>query len=136
MDEGAVAAALDASIPDIGTIPLQLSEEMKVEQPITPFLLAHLENDAKKIADGMSHMLGGLEANLHAMTAVSLKHVEAYQLAVDNIGASVDDSIDAMSSLLVKCDEINDAMRPVEQLMVQIKSVKRALDQLESAFNS
>lgn len=61
--------------------------------------------------------------------------MQVHHAAADAMGEAVDESIRGMSSLIVKCGEVSQNMKPVEDLVVQIKTVKRSLDILEAAFN-
>lgn len=49
---------------------------------------------------------------------------------------TVDQSIDAMSSLMVGCEQISENMAPVEKLMEQLKAVKDTLTILEEAVDA
>eukprot|EP00052_Salpingoeca_macrocollata_P005462 m.47590 g.47590 ORF g.47590 m.47590 type:complete len:85 (+) comp14876_c0_seq5:201-455(+) len=78
-------------------------------------------------------MMGGMEAKMHAVSKISLKYLNAHCMAVDNIGETVDESMRAMASLIANCNNISEHMAPVEQLLAQIKTVKRTLDVMEQA---
>lgn len=66
---------------------------------------------------------------------ICTQYTAAHQVAVDGIGDAVDRSLSAMASLMVGCEQVSDNMPPVEQLMGQLKTVKRTLDLLESSVN-
>ena len=49
---------------------------------------------------------------------------------------SVDQSIDAMSSLMIGCEQISKNMPPVEALIEQLRAVKETLTVLEEAVDA
>eukprot|EP00047_Mylnosiga_fluctuans_P008145 m.6223 g.6223 ORF g.6223 m.6223 type:complete len:130 (-) comp2077_c0_seq1:142-531(-) len=114
-------------------VTLDPTEKLQVNQPVTPFLLQYLEDDAQRLAANMANLMGMLGANVHAMSGITKEYVEAHRMATENLGEGVDLCIKQMSSLIVKCNEISENMEPVETLCAQIRTIKKTLDVLENA---
>lgn len=100
--------------------------------PIDPMAIYEIENQARLVADSLSHMMGNLQNNLHKMSAISVGCEEAYRTSVEVTCDSVDSSIKSMYALMAKCEELSTTMQPVYKLADQIKEIKRLLDRFET----
>mmetsp|Transcript_16748 Transcript_16748/g.43468 ORF Transcript_16748/g.43468 Transcript_16748/m.43468 type:complete len:145 (+) Transcript_16748:46-480(+) len=140
MADGGTGGEGDVAVPDLGTVPSPITLDgagpIKVDIPTTRFLLDDLEKDAAKLADSISHVSGSLTANLNALTMIASRYSEVHKMAVDDVGKSVDHSIDAMSSLMIGCEQISENMPPIEKLIEQLKTVKDTLTILEDAVDA
>ncbi|XP_065829398.1 BLOC-1-related complex subunit 6-like [Oscarella lobularis] len=95
--------------------------------------LSDLEQQAKRVADGLDLMLGNLTNSLHYMSAVAVQCIDAYQQSVNEVGQAVDHGMKAMYALIAKCEGIASKMEPIEKLAQQIQDIKQTLDVLERA---
>ena len=76
---------------------------------------------------------------------MSLENIQIYQNSVQSVTEEVDQSVAAMNTLIRKCSELNENMKPVEQLYAQMyvvsvcsftyenasRDIKKALDVFE-----
>jgi len=77
--------------------------------------------------------MGGLHAQLYAMSKITLQSVDAYQMSINNLGEVVDKCVADTSVLVSKADELNAEMAPIHNIAAQIKEIKRILEILENA---
>lgn len=107
-------------------------ESLSEIPPIDHGALNDLESRAKDVAGNLDHLLGTLAASLKSMSVVSVQSVDAYKTSIQNVEDTVDVSVKNMYSLIAKCEELNDNMKPLYNMAAQIKDIKRTLDVLES----
>uniref|UniRef100_A0A0B6ZD17 BLOC-1-related complex subunit 6 C-terminal helix domain-containing protein n=1 Tax=Arion vulgaris TaxID=1028688 RepID=A0A0B6ZD17_9EUPU len=100
--------------------------------PIDPSAVIELENHALRVADSLDLMMGNIRNNLHKMSAITIGCQDAYKRSVDITCDSVDASIKSMYTLMAKCEELSMSMKPVDQLAIQIREIKRILDLFEA----
>eukprot|EP00051_Salpingoeca_urceolata_P014311 m.181821 g.181821 ORF g.181821 m.181821 type:complete len:155 (+) comp18047_c0_seq1:86-550(+) len=134
VSDGAIKAAEareDGSVPDFGVVELQADGPLEVEHSLSPFILEHLEQDARQVEASLTHLLGGLEAQLRALSSISLSYVGTYGMALEHISSDVDASIKNMSVLISQCGKISEHMEPVDELVARIATIKTQLDVLE-----
>jgi hypothetical protein len=54
------------------------------------------------------------------VTGISVQYMEAYKQAIDNVGDAVSTSVIDMNTLITKCQELNEDLKPVETLANQM----------------
>lgn len=87
---------------------------------LNPDLLDTLEKNAMLCARNLDNMLSTLQNNMKDVTSLSVQYVESYKISVNNVGDEINKSVIAMNNLITKCQELNEDMRPVEQLFSQM----------------
>ncbi|XP_065186945.1 uncharacterized protein LOC135817647 [Sycon ciliatum] len=108
-------------------ITTQIASATDTSSPVDAALLRDLERRAHFVAGDLTHLMGNMSMNLHAMSAVSSRCMEAYRESIDDLGVNVDESIKSMYLLIAKCESISNDMKPIYSLADQIKSIKRTL---------
>ena len=93
-----------------------------------------LEEQAKLAAGSLAWMTKHLTCKLSEMSKVTVQTSHVYAEAVQRASCFADGNIRLMYTLMAKCEELNQKMKPVYEIQSQVEDIKQKLDMLEAAF--
>ncbi|XP_066284307.1 uncharacterized protein [Branchiostoma lanceolatum] len=100
--------------------------------PIDPRVLVHLERQAKQVSESLEIMMGNLRGTLHSMSAITVGCMQTHRDMVESLGDTTDLCVKAMYTLIARCEELNNSMKPVHEIAQQIKDIKKQLEAFEA----
>ncbi|XP_019633333.1 PREDICTED: uncharacterized protein LOC109476758 isoform X2 [Branchiostoma belcheri] len=100
--------------------------------PIDPRVLVHLEKQAKQVSESLEIMMGNLRGTLHSMSAITVGCMQTHRDMVESLGDTTDLCVKAMYTLIARCEELNNSMKPVHEIAQQIKDIKKQLEAFEA----
>eukprot|EP00058_Branchiostoma_floridae_P016299 XP_002601787.1 hypothetical protein BRAFLDRAFT_279171 [Branchiostoma floridae] len=100
--------------------------------PIDPRVLVHLEKQAKQVSESLEIMMGNLRGTLHSMSAITVGCMQTHRDMVESLGDTTDLCVKAMYTLIARCEELNNSMKPVQEIAEQIKDIKKQLEAFEA----
>ncbi|XP_078596667.1 uncharacterized protein LOC144873288 isoform X1 [Branchiostoma floridae x Branchiostoma japonicum] len=100
--------------------------------PIDPRVLVHLEKQAKQVSESLEIMMGNLRGTLHSMSAITVGCMQTHRDMVESLGDTTDLCVKAMYTLIARCEELNNSMKPVQEIAQQIKDIKKQLEAFEA----
>ncbi|RWS27959.1 hypothetical protein B4U80_02843 [Leptotrombidium deliense] len=113
-------------------------ENLKIVENVTvdPLFLNELEKRTKQISNNLNAMVQHISNYTHNVTSMTVNCVREYEKCLMNTCDDIDASIKLMYQLIAKCEELNEAMSPIDALNTEIKEVKRLLDLFERAMET
>ncbi|XP_065676024.1 BLOC-1-related complex subunit 6-like [Hydra vulgaris] len=103
---------------------------------VDPTVIKELEEQAKHTQVNLEKMILFLSNELRNITKISLESVETYCNTISNTHTEVESSIRSMYGLIAKCEELDQKMKPVAELALQVQNIKQSVDILEQLYNS
>ncbi|KAI8503622.1 hypothetical protein Bbelb_185930 [Branchiostoma belcheri] len=88
--------------------------------PIDPRVLVHLEKQAKQVSESLEIMMGNLRGTLHSMSAITVGCMQTHRDMVESLGDTTDLCVKAMYTLIARCEELNNSMKPVHEIAQQM----------------
>lgn len=98
---------------------------------VDPQALQDLGVLAVQVAAQVDELLRGMHGRLQALTALSVGCIQTYRDSVESLGEAVDTSIRSMYTLIARCEELDQELKPVPDLAKRIRDLKSALERLE-----
>jgi len=102
---------------------------------ISPELLGSLETNARNCAKNVTTLMHSLQNSLQVITELSVQHMNVYRKSLNNLNEAVGTSIIDLNELITKAQELNEDLRSVDELAVQIRDIKRTLETFENGIN-
>lgn len=99
--------------------------------PVDPSVLKDLEEQAKIAGRSIEKMMKYLAKHLQDSTQITQGTASIYRDSVRNVQKDVENNIRLMYSLVAKCEELDQKMKPVTELAKQVSDIKESLDALE-----
>ena len=109
-------------------------EKGTVLPAVDPTVIKELEEQAKYTQVNLEKMILFLSNELSSITKVSFESVQTYHNTINNTHIEVENSIRSMYGLIAKCEELDQKMKPLADLAVQVKSIKQTVDVLEQLY--
>ncbi|KND00648.1 uncharacterized protein SPPG_09141 [Spizellomyces punctatus DAOM BR117] len=100
--------------------------------PIDPTLIDEIEKTAEQVSADVVRFLGNLKTRMDEITSYTHESVGVNRQAVNSLSHSIEESIDQMTGLINAVDELSHDMTAVQTLAGEIKTIKDALDRVES----
>ena len=99
--------------------------------PVDPSVLKDLEEQAKIASKSVDKLMKYLAKHLQHSTKITQDTASIYRESVRNVQKEVENNIRLMYSLVAKCEELDQKMKPVTELAKQVSDIKESLDALE-----
>ena len=99
--------------------------------PVDPSVLKDLEEQAKIAGRSIDKMMKYLAKHLEDSSKITQDTASIYRESVRNVQKEVENNIRLMYSLVAKCEELDQKMKPVTELAKQVSDIKESLDALE-----
>eukprot|EP01117_Protostelium_nocturnum_P009920 TRINITY_DN3535_c0_g1_i1.p1 TRINITY_DN3535_c0_g1~~TRINITY_DN3535_c0_g1_i1.p1 ORF type:complete len:153 (-),score=41.30 TRINITY_DN3535_c0_g1_i1:11-421(-) len=122
------------SIPNVENITDETkSEEGEAKNSLlSADFLKSIENDARHCSENLISMMSNLQTSLHAISELTIEHMELYQNAINVQSGTIQKSMIDCSNLMSKCRDLAESLKPVDSMAVQVKEIKKNLELLES----
>ncbi|KAF2901516.1 hypothetical protein ILUMI_04668 [Ignelater luminosus] len=95
-------------------------------------LLKELELKLQCLSVSINNLIETLSSILQDISSITLKTLNLYEDTVSKISNAVDDKIKNMFIMIVKIEEITQAMKTVKKLSLEIKEIKTLVSMFES----
>lgn len=122
-------------------------EETKVDEPqnqstLTPddrlfdeAFLQNIEQSALECSQNFSVLMKNLRESLHYVSHNSVEYMQCYKTATDRLNEQVQASVLVMHGLIVKCQQLDNDFKKIQELQKQIREIKQMLDIFEEHIN-
>ncbi|KAG2215653.1 hypothetical protein INT46_006257 [Mucor plumbeus] len=110
-----------------------MSEEHIV--PIDVGLFQSLELKSAELSSKFANQVECIQKQLKQMTQSTTEAGNVYSLSVKNLAEEIDLSTKKTIELITHCDELDKDLAQLSELSRQVKSVNKALDQLQQALS-
>ncbi|PRP84859.1 hypothetical protein PROFUN_07513 [Planoprotostelium fungivorum] len=116
------------------------SEEADTQEEHTPSLfqqdfLDQLEKDAKGCSDNLMNLMANLQFSLSEISGLTIQHMELYKRSLGVESETIQKSMVDVSNLMARCHQLNETLKPVENMATQIKEMKKQLDLFENQLS-
>nr|XP_043612629.1 uncharacterized protein LOC122584649 isoform X1 [Erigeron canadensis] len=98
--------------------------------------VAVVERDSVAIADSFSSLFSSLRLALSEVTSRSVDHVQCFSDAAGRLQESALDSATKGNLYINSCLRLNEEMRGIDTLAMQLKALRKTVDALDTAVNS
>ncbi|KAJ9555285.1 hypothetical protein OSB04_009899 [Centaurea solstitialis] len=95
-----------------------------------------VERDSIAIADSFSSLFASLRGALSQVTSSSVDHVQCFSDAAGRLQESALDSATKGNLYINSCLRLNEEMRGIDTLAMQLKVLRRNVDALDTAVSS
>ncbi|KAI3822223.1 hypothetical protein L1987_09809 [Smallanthus sonchifolius] len=95
-----------------------------------------VERDSIAISDSFSSLFASLRVDLSKVTSRSVDHVQCFNDAAGRLQESALDSATKGNLYINSCLRLNEEMRGIDILAMQLKVLRRNVDALDTAVNS
>ncbi|XP_071708039.1 uncharacterized protein [Rutidosis leptorrhynchoides] len=95
-----------------------------------------VERDSLAIADSFQSLFSSLRLSLSQATSRSVDHVQCFSDAAGRLQESALDSATKGNLYINSCLRLNEEMRGIDTLAMQLKTLRRTVDALDTAVNS
>eukprot|EP01135_Chromosphaera_perkinsii_P005882 Nk52_evm15s370 gene=Nk52_evmTU15s370 len=95
-------------------------------------ILANVEQGTQVLGANTDLMLSQLEDIMGKIGDLTLTNLLSYGEGVKVLGTQVDESICSIISLISYCEQLDHKMKPLENMLLQIKGIHKVLDNLEA----
>ncbi|KAF5202200.1 hypothetical protein FRX31_008214 [Thalictrum thalictroides] len=126
-DQSTYAAENSKDELESETKPFNKDEIMKV--------LEIVERDSMAIAESYTSLFSSLRLALSQVTSSSVDHMQCFSDAAGRIQESALDAATRGNRYINSCLRLNEEMKGVENLAMQLKILRRNVDALDSAVN-
>uniref|UniRef100_G3MKI3 BLOC-1-related complex subunit 6 C-terminal helix domain-containing protein n=1 Tax=Amblyomma maculatum TaxID=34609 RepID=G3MKI3_AMBMU len=110
-----------------------LSSRQLFMSPIDPNILSDLEDEARTVAASVETLLESLTTAMHGISSMTVDCMRLYERGISKTCDVADSNIKAMYQLMAKFEELSNSMRPLDGLVMEVKSIKKLLDHFENA---
>ncbi|XP_022698906.1 uncharacterized protein LOC111266044 [Varroa jacobsoni] len=97
-----------------------------------PIILAEFEEDARRLANSVQHMMENLSSQLHNVTRLTGEYIATYESGVMRTCDAADANVKSMYRLLAKYEELGKAMQPVHRIANEVRTARQLVGQLEA----
>ncbi|PWA57975.1 hypothetical protein CTI12_AA404010 [Artemisia annua] len=95
-----------------------------------------VERDSIAIAESFASLFSSLRTSLSQVTSRSVDHVQCFSDAAGRLQESALDSATKGNLYVNSCLRLNEEMRGIDTLAMQLKVLRRNVDALDTAVNS
>jgi len=106
-------------------------ESQAMHQLVTEEFLQNIEKNAQTCAKSVEYLTQTLKSSLNTITNLSVQYMETYQLSINNVCDAANTSVIDTTNLISKLQELNQDLKQIEPLHIEIKSIKKNLDLFE-----
>ncbi|KAK4520182.1 uncharacterized protein ATC70_008313 [Mucor velutinosus] len=110
-----------------------MSEERNI--PIDVALFQSLESKSAELSSQFMAQVENIQKQLKQMTQSTTEAEHVYNLSVKNLANEIDSSTKKTVELITHCDELDKDLAQLSELSRQVKSVNKALDQLQQMLS-
>ncbi|KAL5727468.1 hypothetical protein ACHQM5_000661 [Ranunculus cassubicifolius] len=111
------------------------SESPGLNQKEIAKVLEIVERDSRAIAESYTSLFSSLRLALSQVTSSSVDHMQCFNDAAGRIQETALDAATRGNRYINSCLRLNEEMKGVEKLAMQLKMLRRKVDALDSAVN-
>lgn len=94
-------------------------------------LLQQMEQQTRLMNASLGDMMCHISSSTHALSKLTVECTNSYENCLNKTCEAVDGNIRSMYYLMSKVEELNRAMKPIDQITTDVQEVKRLLDLFE-----
>lgn len=99
-------------------------------------LYESLQSKSTELAQELEKHVASIQQKMENMSRSTAEAGKVYKLAVTNLSKEIDESTKMSIELITHCDELDKDLSQLTELSRQIKSVDKALDQLQQVLKN
>ena len=86
------------------------------QQSKSQSLIEKMENKTRVLCESLSHLTGTLRTSMHAISAITLSHMQIYETSMNNMCKAFEDNVNEMTGYVEKCKELNQNLHDMRKL--------------------
>lgn len=97
--------------------------------------LQNIEQSALECSQNFSLLMTNLRESLHFVSHNSVEYMQLYKTATDRMSEQVQQSVLVMHGLIVKCQQLDNDFKKIQELQKQIREIRQMIDVFEAQVN-
>ncbi|KAI7884037.1 hypothetical protein K492DRAFT_204936 [Lichtheimia hyalospora FSU 10163] len=102
--------------------------------PLDLELFQTLESRANDLSNNLDNVIQRLQTQMRQMSSSTAESSEIYKQSIQKLSEEINECTGKTVELITQCDELDKDLAQLHTLSKQIKSIDKALDQLQKAI--